>query len=163
MNAQQTQQQTRTWPQVEKPIYILPQVKTRALIPKIVSLLVLGGIFYVGVLLNLSLLAITKETASIANLAALILLLLVVALGIFLSFHKAEQPYQFHRKGLSQGKKTISYNDITNLSSKQDFLDKIFKTYSINLGQGFYLRNISQALQIAGYLQKLINYSKQNR
>ena len=45
MDVQQNQQQIRTQPQVEQPIYVLPQVKTRALVPKIVTLLVLGGIF----------------------------------------------------------------------------------------------------------------------
>ena len=163
MDVQQPQQQTGTQPQVEKPIYVLPQIKTRALIPKIVSLLVLGGIFYLGVLLNLSLIDITNDTASIVNLVSLILLLCVIALGIFLSFHKAEASYKFYRLGLSQGKKIINYNHIINTTPKQDFLDKIFKTYSINLGEGFYLRHISQNIQISGYLQKLIDYSKQSQ
>ena len=163
MNVQQNQQQIRPQPQVEQPIYVLPQVKTRALVPKIVTLLVLGAIFYLGVLLNLSLLDITENAASIINLISLIILLCVIALGIFLSFHRAEMSYRFYRKGLSQGKKSINYINIINTNPKQDLLDKIFKTYSINLGDGFYLRHISQSVQIEGYLQKLINYSKQNQ
>jgi hypothetical protein len=158
---QQIQQRTPNQPLIEKPIYVLQQNKMRALIPKVISLLVLGGIFYLGVLLNLSLLDISKETNSIANLVSLILLLCVVALGIFLSLHKAGTPYKFYRIRLSQGKKSINYINIINTSPKQDFLDKIFHTYAINLGQGFYLRHISQQTQISGYLQKLINYSKQ--
>jgi hypothetical protein len=160
--SKQTQQPIRTQPLVQKPIYVLPQTKTRALVPKIISLIVLGGVFYLGVLLNLSLLDITKNTASIVNLVSLILLLCVVSLGIFLSFHKANMHYKFYQRTLSQGKKSIDYVDIINITPKQDFLDKMFKTYSINLGKGFHLRNISQKIQISGYIQKLINYSKQN-
>jgi hypothetical protein len=155
--------QQQTQPQVEQPIYVLPQVKTRALIPKVVTLLVLGGIFYLGVLLNLSLLDITENIASIVNLVSLIILLCVIALGIFLSFHRAEMSYKFYRRGLSQGKKSINYINIINTTTKQGILDKIFKTYAINLGDEFYLRHISQSIQISGYLQKLINYSKQNQ
>ena len=40
-------------------------------------------------------------------------------------------------------------------------LDKIFKTYSINLGNGKFIRNVSQEVQIKNYLDKLINYAKQ--
>ena len=163
MNVQQPQQQLRTQPLTQRPFYVLPQVKTRALIPKIISLLVLGAVFYLGVLLNISLLEITKETTSIVNLIALILLLCVIALGIFLSFHKAETPYQFYRKELRQGKKSINYTSIINVNPKQDILDKMFKTYSISLGEGFYLRNISQEIQISAYLQKLIKYSAGNK
>ena len=163
MDVQQNQQQIRTQPQVEQPIYVLPQVKTRALVPKIVTLLVLGGIFYLGVLLNLSLLDITKEAASIVNLVSLIILLCVIALGIFLSVHRAEMSYRFYRKVLSQGKKSINYINIINTNPKRVFLDRIFKTYTINLGNDFYLRHISQSIQISGYLQKLIDYSKQNQ
>jgi hypothetical protein len=163
MYEQNPKKHTRNQPFVEKPIYVLPQVKTRALVPKVITLLVLGGIFYLGVLLNLSLLDITKDTTSIVNLVSLIILLCVVALGIFLSFHKAEMSYKFYRGGLSQGKKSINYISIINTTPKQGILDKIFKTYAINLGSGFYLRNISQSIQISGYLQKLINYSKQNQ
>ncbi len=171
MYEQQAQQQTSNQqqssiqpiqPQIERPFYVLPQSKARALVPKIIILLVLGAIFYLGVLLNLSLIDITKEATELVNLISLIILLCVIALGVFLSVHKAETSYKFYRQGLGQGKKSINYINIINTSSKQDFLDKIFKTYTINLGEDFYLRHISQGIQISGYLQKLINYSKQN-
>ena len=148
---------------VEQPMYVLPQTKKRALIPKIITLLVLGGIFYLGVLLNLTLLELSEETYSIVNLVSLILLLCVLVLGISLAVRKAEQDFKFYRTKLFQGKKFINYISILNINPKQDFLDKIFKTYSINLGNNFHLRHISQKIQIGTYLQKLINFNKQNQ
>jgi len=148
---------------VEQPMYVLPQVKKRALIPKIITLLVLGGIFYLGVLLNLTLLELSEESYSVVNLISLIILLCVIILGVFLAVRKAEQDFKFYKTSLFQGKKLINYVNILNINPKQDLLDKIFKTYSINLGNNFHLRHISQQIQIGAYLQKLINYNKQNQ
>lgn len=144
----------------EQPIYILPQSKKRALIPKIISLLILGGIFYLGVLLNISLLNLTANQEQGISLASLIILLLVIFLGIYLSLRRANKPYEFYKNRIAFNKKEIFYTKIINTAAKQDFLDKIFKTCSVNLGNNFHLRNISQQVQISDYLQKLINYSQ---
>ncbi len=55
----------------EQPIYILPQKKSRALIPKILSLLGLGVVFYLGILLNLSLLNLRAGEESIVKMIGL--------------------------------------------------------------------------------------------
>jgi len=161
--AQPVQQLQQARPVIEQPIYVLPQSKSRALIPKIVILLVLGGIFYLGVLLNLSLLDLTSEVSDVANLTSLILLLCVIILGIFLAVRQAESSYKFYHSKITQGKRDIKYTAISNINPKQDFLDKLFKTYSINLGSNFFLRHLPQEVQISAYLQKLINYAKQSQ
>ncbi|PIZ52507.1 hypothetical protein COY27_00145 [Candidatus Woesearchaeota archaeon CG_4_10_14_0_2_um_filter_33_13] len=161
--AQPVQQLQQARPVIEQPIYVLPQSKSRALIPKIVILLVLGGIFYLGVLLNLSLLDLTSEVSDVANLTSLILLLCVIILGIFLAVRQAESSYKFYHNKITQGKRDIKYTAISNINPKQDFLDKLFKTYSINLGSNFFLRHLPQEVQISAYLQKLINYAKQSQ
>ncbi|MBT4804978.1 hypothetical protein HON71_02295 [Candidatus Woesearchaeota archaeon] len=165
---QQAQYQTQqsparpiqTQPQIEQPIYVLPQNKKRAIIPKIIIFIVLGIIFYLGVLLNVSLLELDASTESIAKLTSLILLLLIILLGTYLTFHKAMQPYKFYRNRIYFNKKEIKYTLITNTNLKQDFWDKMFKTYSIGLSKKFFLRNIPQTIQINNYLNQLINYAK---
>ena len=149
---QQTQQ--------ERPLYILAQNKKRALIPKIVSLIGLGIIFYLGVLLNVSLLNLSASAESVVKLVSLILLLLIIFLGFYISFHRATQAYKFYHNRIFFNKKEISYLEIVNTNPKQDFFDKLFKTYTIGLGKNFYLRNIPQTIQIKNYLEKLINYAK---
>ena len=67
---------------IEKPAYILTQVKKRLLIPKIITFLVLGIVFYLGVLLNITLLNLSGSTETMAKLIALIVLLLIIAFGI---------------------------------------------------------------------------------
>ena len=62
-----------------------------------------------------------------------------------------------------QGKKQILYLEITNTKIKQNFVDKIFKTYSIELGKNFHLRHIPLAINIENYVQQLIQYSRQSQ
>ncbi|MBT6774317.1 hypothetical protein HOA91_03010 [Candidatus Woesearchaeota archaeon] len=147
-------------PQIEQPIYVLPQNKKRALIPKIIIFIILGIIFYLGVLLNVSLLELSASTESIIKLITLILLLLIIVLGIYLTFHRANQPYKFYRNRIYFNKKEIYYTLIINTNPKQDFWDKLFKTYTISLSKKFFLRNIPQTIQINNYLNQLINYAK---
>ena len=147
--------------QTEQPIYVLPQIKKRALIPKVVSLLVLSTIFYLGVLLNVSLLKLSGTEETVIRLVALILLLSVIVIGVYISLHQANQPYKFYRKGILVRGKMVSYGNIMNTEPKITLFDKMFKTYSINLGNGNFLRNINQQVQIKDYLEKLINYAKQ--
>ena len=63
--------------QREKPIYVLYQNKTRTIVPKFISFIILGVIFYVGILLNLALLALTGSEETVVKMVALVLLLLI--------------------------------------------------------------------------------------
>ena len=144
----------------EPPSYVLPQVKKRVMIPKIVSLLVLGLLFYLGVLLNLSLLQLTAEEESAVNLVTLIFLLLIIAVGIYLGYHQVTPPYRFYQNRIAIRKKEVFYSQIQTVRRKQNILDKLFKTYSLDLGNKNLLQNLSQEVQIENYLQQLINYSR---
>ena len=146
----------------EQPQYILPQIRSRALIPKIFALLILAVIFYAGILVNVALLDLTGEEETIVKMSSSILVLLIVTIGFFLSFHKAHLTYKFYRDRIQFGKKSIPYIKISNTNQQQDFSDKIFKTYKINLDKKFLIRNISQETNISGYLQQMITYSQQN-
>lgn len=146
----------------EQPTYVLPQNKKRAFIPKIFSLIVLGIIFYLGILLNVSLLELNASQETITRIVSLVLVLAIMVLGVSLAFHRSQQKYYFYRNRIVFIKKTVYYINILNTSQKQDILDKIFKSYSVNLGNGFFLKHIDQQIQLGNYLQQMINYAKTN-
>ncbi len=148
---------------VEQPVYILPQNKLRALLPKFITFLALGIIFYLGILLNLSLMELTSSTENLIQTFSLILLLFIIILGIYLAIHRANQAYKFYRNRLWIHKKELYYINIISITTKQDLWDKLFKTYSINLGNQFYLKHISNNTQISDYLQQLVNYVKREQ
>ncbi|MBU0457286.1 MAG: hypothetical protein ABH824_07280 [Nanoarchaeota archaeon] len=146
--------------QSEKPIYVLPQIKKRALLPKITILFFLGVIFYLGVLLNISLLELNATQETTIKTISFVFLLSLLVLGTYFSYHKAHIPYKFYQNRITQGKKTINYIDINNTASHTDIFDKIFKTYTTNLGNDFVLRNISQEIKLENYLRQLIDYAR---
>ncbi len=152
-----------TTPTIEPPIYILPQNKLRALAPKFITFLILGLIFYLGIWLNLSLMELTSSIEELIQTISLILLLSIIILGIYLAIHRANQSYKFYRHRLWIHKKELYYLNIITITTQQDLWDKIFKTYSVNLGNQFYLRHISNSTQISGYLQQLVDYAKQQQ
>lgn len=144
----------------EKPLYVLSQSKPRAILPQVLSLVILGVIFYLGILVNVSLLELDEGLKSTIKLASLIFLSVVVAIGILLAILKAGKKYYFYRNRIAFGRKAVNYAEIINTTLHVDLLDRIFKTHSINLGHKFFLSNIPQNLQIQNYLRQLIDYSK---
>ncbi|MBI4983067.1 hypothetical protein HZC32_00270 [Candidatus Woesearchaeota archaeon] len=130
-------------------------------IPKIISIVVLGIIFYLGVLLNVYLLELNAAEETIVKVSSLALLILIIMLGVYLAYHQANQPYNFYKDRIEAGRKAlIHYTDITGVSKKQNILDKIFRTYNLDLGNKNFLRNLPEEIQIENYLQQLRAYSK---
>jgi hypothetical protein len=149
--------------QQEQPIYILPQNTFRAIIPKIISLLGLGSIFYLGILLNLSLLNLRAGEESIVKMIGLGVVIAIMVLGVYLAIHHAKLSFKFYNNRIMQGKKRIMYIEIVNTKMKKNFIDKIFKTYSIELGKNFYLKHIPATINVDNYLQQLIQYARQSQ
>lgn len=141
-------------------LYILPQQKKRFLIPQITLLLFLSIIFYLGVLLNVSLLELSPAQETKIKLISLLLLVFLFILGVFLNFKKAQQKYYFYADRLVFQKKEIFLNQIQSLEEKKNLLDKLFQTYSLVLNTNFRIKYIPQGVLLKDYLQKLINYSK---
>ena len=79
--------------QQELPQYILPQLKTRAIIPKIITLLFLGVIFYLGILLNISLLELNLTQQNITKIISVVLVILIIILGIALAIINSQRNY----------------------------------------------------------------------
>ncbi|MDP3733678.1 MAG: hypothetical protein Q8R37_00450 [Nanoarchaeota archaeon] len=145
----------------EQPIYILNQHKPRAIIPKILSLLVLSIIFYSGLVLNLSLVNIAESTETTIKTVSVLVLLVIVILGIIMAVMKAAKPYLFYNNRISWNNKELYYNAITNTIPQKNFVDTIFKTYSITAGEKFQLQHIPDQLNLQNYLQQLITYNRQ--
>lgn len=144
----------------EQPQYILSQKKSRAIIPKIIVLLILGLIFYLGILLNVALLDLTGSEETTIKLISLIILIMIVGLGIYLAIRRSKLQYFFYRNRLIFGKEEIFYHEILNTKINKDFFDFFFHTYGINLGHNFHLRHIPEEINLENYLNKLIAYTK---
>lgn len=165
---QQSSQEQAAQPPIQRPsqqpLYILKQSKIRAILPKTITLLILAIIFYLGIMLNISLLELTGEEETLIQGIALVVLLVVILIGIVLTIIRSGRPYNFYRSRITFRKKEIPYAIITNTNSRQNLIDKIFKTYSIKITDKFQIKNISQKtykpVQIQQYLQKMVNYAK---
>jgi len=145
---------------IEQPLYILPQVKKRILIPKVFAFFFLGIAFYLGILLNISLLELTASTETNIKLISLITLIVIILLGILINIKKSKQKYFFYHDKIILKNNQILLSKITDIKTKKNFLDKFFKTYSLTLNQKFLIKNISQKIQLQDYIQKLVAYSK---
>ncbi len=147
----------------EQPLYSAYEAKKRALIPKMLSLLLLAFLFYLGVLVNISLIELDAAQETILKTGALLLLAALIIIGTLLTYLKTRRPYLFYRNRVAHGKETMYYVNITSTSPSVKFFDKIFKTYSIQLGKKFFIRNISETIQLSNYLQKLIEFARKNQ
>ncbi|MDP3989676.1 MAG: hypothetical protein Q8Q01_00545 [archaeon] len=144
----------------EQPQYVLPQKKSRALIPKFIILAVLGVIFYLGVLLNVVLLDLTASQETTIKLTSLIILIILIGLGIYLAIRRSKLQYIFYRDRLIFGKEEMFYHEILNTKIKKDIFDVLFHTYGINLGHDFHLRHIHDEINLENYLNQLIAYTR---
>lgn len=144
-----------------QPQYQVRKSLPRALMPKIASLLVLAGIFYLGVLLNLSLLELPGDIKEMITLSALVFLGAIIILGLILAIRRARQPYLFYPDGILIHGQKVLYQSITNTTPQQAFLDKIFKTYRISLNQETTIKHLPFSIPLQPYLQQLITYSHQ--
>lgn len=149
--------------QPEQPLYSIYESKKRALIPKILSLLFLAFFFYLGVLVNISLLELDANQETMLKTGSMLLLAVLIIVGILLTYWKTRQPYLFYRNRIAHGKELLYYLNITNTTPQANFIDKIFKTYSIQLGKSFILRHLSESIPLGNYVQQLVEYAKRNQ
>jgi len=146
----------------ERVLYSSVQKKSRVLIPKIVSLVSLSVIFYIGVLLIFSLLKLDAKQETTFKVGALIFLLLIILLGVFLSYKHSKKRYIFYRNRIYFNKNEVKYDEINNISRKKNIWDKMFKTYSLKLSKEFSVRHIPLNIELENYTQQMVNYSKGN-
>ena len=147
-------------PEPEQPLYIFHQKESRAVLPKILSLLFLSTIFYLGILVNISLLKLdgTQETA--VKSISLLLLIVLTGIGTLLAVRHARHPYYFYRNRIVHNEKVIYYQSIHPVR-QEHFFDRFFKTYALNLGGNFFIRHIPGDVDLESYSKKMADYSRQ--
>jgi hypothetical protein len=144
-------------------LYQVALSKKRILIPKTITLIVLSGLFYAGILVNISLLELDADVEGIAKFAGLGIVALLFLLGVILNLSKAKHGIKFYNDHLEIGHQKVKYLSLTNVESKQSLLDKVFKTYTLKIDKKHKVSGISQAVNVQQYLQQLINYAKQQQ
>ena len=143
-------------------LYKLAQKKSRVIIPHFLTLIILSALFYVGILINLSLLKLKGSQESTITTVALFVITLLILLGTLLKYTKVKRNYLFlaHKIIISK-KKSVVYNNILGLTKKRGILDKIFGTYTLVLTHDAKLENIPVAIDIENYVLQLIEFNKQ--
>ena len=145
---------------MELPQYTLHLTIKRMLFPRILLLVVLAPIFYFGIWLNSRLLGI-EIPGFIAVFLILFLIILVIAQAIlhYIAFQKFQ--YSFYTNRIEfEGKKprTFLFSDFEQATLKQNILDKIFNTGSIQLSKTFSIGPISNLTQVKTYVEQLVRY-----
>lgn len=142
------------------PLYQTGLDKKRILIPKTIILTLLSALFYIGILVNISLLKLDSNIESTAKFTGLGFVILIFILGVILNFIKAKQGIKFFNDHLEIGHQKIQYLSLNNVETKLNPLDKIFKTYTLNIDKKHKLEGISNQVNLQQYLQQMINYAK---
>jgi hypothetical protein len=145
-----------------EPLYNLKENLKRALIPKIITYIVLGVIFYLGVMLNIYLLELPGNDETVVNIISLVIITILIVVGIFNTWRKSSQDYVFYQNKIVKGNNELTYLDIVNTEKKKDFIDKIMGTYHINLTNNFKIEYIKDEIEIGDYLQQLITFNSRN-
>ena len=130
--------------------------------PKGVVLVILGTIFYLGILLNISLLNMDAAQETTIKTGSLIFLLTIIVFSMIIAFYRSKIPVFFYRNRLMYKNNVILLTEMSNTAPQQDLPDKLFKTQTFNLGKNFMLRNVPAELQMEQYLQQLKAYAQKN-
>ncbi len=123
-------------------------------------MILLGAIFYLGIILNLAILELNQKQGSIVKIVSGAVLTIIIGLETYRTIRQANHPAQFFQDRIISNKKEMFYTAITDIAPKRNLIDKLFKTYSLFLGNGFYLRNIPEEAQLENYLRQLIAYNR---
>ena len=145
------------------PIYQVPLVKKRILIPKTITLFVLSGLFYVGILINITLLDLKADVEGTAKFAGIGIVILLFLLGVILNLAKSKHGIKFFNNHLEIGHKKIQYITLNTVETKRSLLDKIFHTYTLKIDKKHKVEGISEEVNVQQYLQELIDYTKRQQ
>jgi len=145
----------------------VPKYKTypkpeRFLVNKILLLLLLGVLLYIGIYVNYYL--INQVIPVLLNAIFIIGILLILIIDALLCYLKyGHYSYEFHNDRLiinDSRIRTLKYNDIKEVSYDHNFIDNLLKTGSIVLklegGKEIKLRYLGGSNQLYFWLQKHI-------
>ena len=142
------------------PLYVLPQHQGRAIIPKTILLVFLATIFYLGILLNVSLLALSADQETMTKLGTLVFIVIITIAGISSAIWKARRPYLFYNTKIRWGNRTLSLLEIEQPKRQEKWSDHFFKTYNLKLNATFEIKYIAQEIDILDYIEKLRVYAQ---
>jgi len=148
---------------MELPQYSARPKKARALIPEVLKLLVLGAVFYVGIILNLNLLSVSLSSSlNILISSGIVVLVALQMLLSYLSLSKTSYDFYLDRIEIT-GKRPRSahYYDIAAPKIRKGTFDKIFGTGSILLAPKMGLDYLEKPDAVLSYLQGMVSYQSQ--
>lgn len=132
-----------------------------------ITLAILGCIFYLGVILNLSLLQIDPGYSTLAKLITAAVIIFFLVLGTVIASSRSKKSYLFYRDRIIFGKKQVFYQEINSIDQHYSFWDSLFKTYFLTLvtspSATFVLKHIPRTINIITYIKQMINYSVRYR
>ncbi len=143
------------------PQYVLKPNLKRLFIPQIFKLIALGALLYLGVYVNIEVFEIgLSKNIFYMIYAAITLIITSDLILIYLKYSK--QAYDFYSDRVEiKGKRpeTIYFSQILNISFKRNFLDKIFNTGTIILGDSEII-SVENSNRVYFYIQKLVDYGR---
>ncbi|MBU1111964.1 MAG: hypothetical protein ABIG93_01560 [archaeon] len=147
----------------QRVLYSVASKKSRILVPNALTLIILGVVFYMGILLNVGLLALDAETETIVKSSSIFVVILIVLVGILLNLKKAKTSYQFYQTTITNGKSNINYADIENIQVKRCLWDRMFGTYTLKLSKKFSVEGIPKKVDLQNYVQQMVNYNRRSQ
>ncbi len=146
----------------ELPEYLIRPNPLRIVVPQLLLTTVLAFIFYIGILLNVTLLGV-KIPGSIQILIVSVLVLLVIVQGLLTYVQTSKIQYSVYKNRIQiEGAKPeyIMFNTIQSVQPKKTFFDKIFNTGTIVIEPKKKISGIPNFDQTFGYLQQMIQYAR---
>ena len=146
---------------VEQPQYILKPNLKRLFIPQIFKLVALGVFLYLGLYMNIVLLGIevSKNTFYVVD-AVVVLVVIADLIMLYLRYLRSEYDFYSDRIEIRDKKeKVVYFSMISNLSFRRDFLDRMFNTCTILVGDAE-IKSVENSNQIYFYIQKLVSYGR---
>ncbi len=141
-------------------LYTLEVEKSRILVVKISTLVLLSIVFYLGVLINLGLLALDGSTETLVKTSALFLLLTLIVIGSLHNLSAVKHGYRFYEDKIRFAKRNVSYLSIEKVERKENLWDKLFRTHSLQLNKKFSIDGIPNEVNVQPYVEQMLQYSK---
>ncbi len=146
----------------EAVLYSVPKKMSTVFLSKFLVLVLLSGLFYAGILLNISLLSLRRATESNAKIGALMIVVFLLFFGLISNFVKAKHPIVFLQTGVKLSKhKTLLFSEISSVERKRGIFDRIFSSYHLRLNKKYVLEGIDNSVDLETYLNQLVAYAHQ--
>jgi len=145
------------------PLYSVQPDMLRASVPRIVLIVTLGALFYLGISLNFMFLNRDFETIYILLTIVVILVLAVFGVLEVLSLAKT-RVYEFYEDRIiikDTGQKVVMLRQIENVKMEKSVFDNLFSTFTLKLRPVSKIENVPASDQLYLYVTKLVARARQ--